>query len=157
MPPTLFFYLHPPYAHNIHKRLFHQICTHSPFCYQDELLMCLSAAPQMCKVRRHSAHLPKNALPQTPALISDAFSQSSELTKKCNFKMESGLDTCQTITGCVCQHRPVVRSMITPGLYKNHCHSVFVAFKEVFFFFFYFTRPMIMIKNKSGHVYVDVN
>lgn len=100
-PPHPFFYLHPPYVYNIHKRLFHQICTHSPFCYQDELLMCLSAAPQMCKVRQHSAHLPKNALPQTPALISDAFSPSSELTKKCNFKMESGLDTCQTITGCV--------------------------------------------------------
>lgn len=93
-PPPFFIYI--PHTPNMHKRLFHQICTHSPFCYQDELLMCLSAAPQMCKVRRHHAHLQKNALPQTDVLISDAFSPSSELTKKCNFKLESGLTRVKT-------------------------------------------------------------
>lgn len=75
IPHPSFFYLHSPYAYNIHKRLFHQICTHSPFCYQDELLMCPTAAPQMCNVRQHPAHLQKNALPQTNVLISDAFSK----------------------------------------------------------------------------------
>lgn len=95
------FYLHspspPPCIHNIHKRLFHQICSHSPFRYQDELLMCLSAASQMCKVRQHSAHLRKNALSQTNVLISDVFSPSSVLTGKCNFKLELGLTHVKTL------------------------------------------------------------
>lgn len=47
----------PPHTHtrthcfsnNIHKRLFHQIRSHSPFRYQDELLMCLSAEDKCAK------------------------------------------------------------------------------------------------------------
>ncbi len=34
---------------NFHKRLFHQIRSHSPFRYQDELLMCLHAADKCAK------------------------------------------------------------------------------------------------------------
>lgn len=95
--PPFLFTPPSPRIHNIHKRLFHQICSHSPFRYQDELLMCLSAASQMCKVRQHSAHLRKNALSQTNVLISDVFSPSSVLTGKCNFILELGLTHVETL------------------------------------------------------------
>lgn len=39
---------------------------------------------------------------------------------------------------CKSQHRPVVRSVIIPALDENHCHSFFVAFKEVFCCWFFF-------------------
>lgn len=37
------------FSNYIHKRLFHQIRSHSPFRYQDELLMCLSAEDKCAK------------------------------------------------------------------------------------------------------------
>lgn len=109
--PTLHFFLftpqltpptrpHPPCASTIFtKGYFAQICSHSPFCYQDELLMCLRVASQMCQVRRHSARLWKNALSQTDVLISDVFSPSSVLTRRCNFKPEPGLTSVKTLWG----------------------------------------------------------
>lgn len=106
--PLFFIYpsappLRPPHPHRAStiftKGYFAQICSHSPFCYQDELLMCLRVASQMCQVRRHSARLWKNALSQTDVLISDVFSPSSALTRRCNFKPESGLTSVKTLWG----------------------------------------------------------
>lgn len=100
----------PTCTHHIHKRLFHQICSHSPFRYQDELLMCLGAASQMCKVRQHSAHLQKNTLSQRDVLISDVLSPSSVLTKKCNWSWAWHMSNIK-------EWHPVLRIMLLLLLY----------------------------------------
>lgn len=64
--------------------------------------------------------------------------------------MESGLDTCQTITGCV------QKSTLAWCKERDYTvYIVFVAFKEVFFF--NFARYVIILINKSGHAHVDEN
>lgn len=92
IPFSPFLYLHLPhtlthcFSNYIHKRLFHQIRSHSPFCYQDELLMCLSAEDKCAKSDSTLPVSKKNALSQTDVLISDVFSSGSVLTKKRNSK-----------------------------------------------------------------------
>lgn len=85
-------------SNNIHWRLFHRIRSHSPFfLYQDELLMCLSAEDKCAKSDSTLPISKKNALSQSNVLISDVFSQSSVLTKKCNLKLEYGLTHVKTL------------------------------------------------------------
>lgn len=59
--------------------------------YQDELLMCLCAGDECAKsdtILPVSKRMPSV---KTNVLISDVFTESSVLTKKCNFKLEFGL------------------------------------------------------------------
>lgn len=104
VPHFLFFYLHT----QVHPHIAFQIIftegyfTKSAhialfFLYQDELLMCLSAEDKCAKSDSTLPISKKNALSQSNVLISDVFSQSSVLTKKCNLKLGYGLTHVKTL------------------------------------------------------------
>ena len=88
---TIFFiYTHSHcFSNYIHKRFFHQIRSHSPFSYQDELLMCLGAGDKCAKSDSTlpvDKRMPSARRPH--AYLWCILMEFSVLTKKCNFELE---------------------------------------------------------------------
>lgn len=148
---STFFNLSPPsHSQYSQKGYFAESAHLALFSYQDELLMCHSAASQMYKVRQHSAHRQKNALRRTNVLIADVISPSSVLTKKSNFKLEFGLTCVKTLwkhkLTLTCHNKcAYARVKSWPLLKKIVLYFLVVVIQFFFFIIFKLSFPCLSV------------
>lgn len=142
----LFFYLHHPththcFSNYIHKRLFHQIRSHSPFRYRDELLMCLSAEDKCAKsdstlpVSKRMPSVRRMCLSLMYSHRVQCWQRSATLSWSFAWHVSKhNGETAQLLTWPCCK---TFYHVYTRGK-ENHCHCIFNFFLTLSECFLYF-------------------